>query len=99
MSIDLNVLPVKKEDKQHRKHIDLHENLPDFNEPQVILMVGSRNVGKSNLMVNICMRLDWGICDCLDEVFIISPNAKQDKSLKPLLDRYEGNVYTNPKRI
>ena len=50
-------------------------------------------------MVNICMRLDWGICDCLDEVFIVSPNALQDKSLKPLLDRYEGNVYTNPKGI
>lgn len=99
MNVDLNVLPVKKEDKRHRKHIDLHENLPDFNEPQVLLMVGSRNVGKSNLMVNICMRLDWGICDCIDEVFIVSPNAKQDKSLKPLLDRYDGNVYTNPKGI
>ncbi len=97
-NVNLDVLPVKKEEI-NTKLINLHPNLPDFNHPQVILMIGSRNVGKSNLMVNICMRMDWGICDCLDEVFIISPNALQDKSLKPLRDRYEGNIYTNPKAI
>ena len=98
-SVDLKVLAVKKEDKSKRKHIVLHPNLPDFNTPQVILMVGARNTGKSNLMVNILMRMDWGICDCIDEVFIISPNALQDLSLKPLRDRYEGNVYTSVKAV
>lgn len=97
-NIDLKVLSVRKDEK-NKKYKPLHPNLPDFNTPQVILMVGSRNVGKSNLMVNLCMRLDWGICDCLDEVFLVSPNVLQDKTLKPLRERYEGNVYVDPKAI
>ena len=52
--IDLKVLSVNK-DETHKKNEPLHPNLPDFNTPKVILMVGSRNVGKSNFMVNICM--------------------------------------------
>ena len=51
-NVDLKVLSVKKDEK-HKKIKPLHPNLPDFNTPQVILMVGSRNVGKSNLMVNL----------------------------------------------
>ncbi len=97
-NIDLKVLSVRKDEK-NKKYKPLHPNLPDFNTPQVILMVGSRNVGKSNLMVNLCMRLDWGICECLDEVFLVSPNVLQDNKLKPLRERYEGNVYVDPKAI
>ena len=73
--INLKILEVKKKELNPHKYVNLHPNLPDFNKPQVLLMIGSRNVGKSNLMVNITSRLDWGICDCLDEVFIVSPNA------------------------
>lgn len=98
-SIDLSVLPVKKEEVNQKKYVGLHPNLPDFNTPQVILMIGSRNTGKSNLMCNLLMRKDWGICDCIENVFLVSPTAMQDKSLKPLRERYEGNIFTNPKQI
>ena len=92
--VNLKVLGVRKDDKKKEK-IKLHPNLPDFNTPRVILCLSSRNSGKTNLCCNMLLRKDWGMCDCIDQVFIISPTINNCQTIKPLVKRWEGNCFSN----
>tara|TARA_R110001632_G_scaffold223655_1_gene355608 strand:+ start:978 stop:1805 length:828 start_codon:yes stop_codon:yes gene_type:complete len=89
---DLKILPPVKSKFKNNYKMELNKNLPDFQNSQLVLLVGKPNSGKTVIILNLLGKI---LKYYYEEIYFIGQSYKYgDATLKPLTDYY-GNIYEN----
>ena len=82
---DLIVLPPAKDNFKTNNKMELNENLPDFHQGQLMIIVGQPAAGKTVVILNLLGRF---LKHYYEEIYFIGGAFKYDMTLLPLIDYY-----------
>ena len=90
---DVEILPVKEPENFVQPKVNVHPNIPNPYEQELLLVIGSIRAGKSTLIANLLHRKElwgdiWG-----DNVTIISNTIRNCATSRFNLERWEDNCY------